>query len=95
MHQLPVRINRLHSALCSADSHAAMDAVLSLKTSSRMVGAVCLGSLASELETQLRTIPESEHSTELPRLCEHDQLWDLIDQCSHETVEQFMQEPAA
>lgn len=93
--QLPSRIGRLRIALRAADSHAAFDAVLSLKTSSRMVGAVCLGSLAAELESWLRTIPEADYRIEMPRLCEQDQLLEQIDVCSHETLEQFSAQPAA
>lgn len=95
LNQLPLRISRLHTALCSADSHAAMDAVLSLKTSSRMVGAACLGALAAELETLLRSIPEADYDAEMPRLCEQDQIWEQIDHCGHETAARFMTESAA
>lgn len=52
---LPRRLNRLHQAVECMDLKAAMDAVLSLKTSSLMVGASCLGSLAAELESELRS----------------------------------------
>jgi histidine phosphotransfer protein HptB len=52
--QLPRRLARLRRAVEAMDLDAAMDAVLSLKTSSRMVGAAHLGTLADELESILR-----------------------------------------
>lgn len=52
--QLPLRLARLRRAVEAMDLDAAMDAVLSLKTSSRMVGAAYLGTLADELESILR-----------------------------------------
>jgi HPt (histidine-containing phosphotransfer) domain-containing protein len=50
---LPRRVARLRRSVESMDFEAATDAVLSLKTSSRMVGAACLGSLAEELQSSL------------------------------------------
>ena len=52
--QLPQRLDRLRHAVEAMDLDAAMDAVLSVKTSSQMVGAAYLGMLADELETILR-----------------------------------------
>lgn len=52
--QLPRRLDRLRHAVEAMDVDAAMDAVLSIKTSSRMVGAAYLGTLADELEFVLR-----------------------------------------
>ncbi|MGA8791256.1 MAG: Hpt domain-containing protein [Paenarthrobacter sp.] len=51
---LSVRLDRLRRAVETMDHEAAMDAVLSLKTSSQMVGACRLGDLAGELEVELR-----------------------------------------
>lgn len=51
---LPLRLDRLHRAVESLDLKAAMDAVLSLKTSSLMVGACRLATLAGVLESELR-----------------------------------------
>lgn len=51
---LPLRLDRLHRAVESMDTEAAMDAVLSLKTSSLMVGACRLGALAGDLEAELQ-----------------------------------------
>ncbi|MDN4642708.1 Hpt domain-containing protein [Arthrobacter sp. PsM3] len=48
------RYQSLASSLDSGDEDAAMDAVLSLKTSSAMVGGVRLAELASELEDAIR-----------------------------------------
>ena len=47
-------INRLATSLDSGDEAAALDAVLSLKTSSAMVGGVRLAELAGELEDAIR-----------------------------------------
>lgn len=52
---LPRRLDRLGQAVQSMDYEAAMDAVLSLKTSSLMVGASRLGALAGDLEAALKT----------------------------------------
>ncbi|MCY1673824.1 Hpt domain-containing protein [Pseudarthrobacter sp. SL88] len=52
---LPGRIERLRHALTTGDLAASFDAVLSLKTSSQMVGAELLASLAIDLEAELRS----------------------------------------
>ncbi|MBT2551555.1 Hpt domain-containing protein [Arthrobacter sp. ISL-5] len=54
---LPARLDSLDRAMESLDSEAALDAVLSLKTSSLMVGASRLGVLAGDLEWKLRLCP--------------------------------------
>lgn len=54
---LPHRLDNLSRAAESMDADAAMDAVLSLKTSSMMVGASRLGVLAGDLEQRLRMSP--------------------------------------
>ncbi|WP_426998425.1 Hpt domain-containing protein [Pseudarthrobacter sp. N5] len=86
MEQLPSRISRLRWALRSGDLEAAMDAVLSLKTSSQMVGACCLGGIADELESALKKFPDSANpaSTTLSRL--GSTFLRRIDQCSGGTV---------
>ncbi|ABM09252.1 HPt (histidine-containing phosphotransfer) domain-containing protein [Pseudarthrobacter sp. PvP004] len=62
---LPWRVSRLHRALEKLDIEDAMDAVLSLKTSSHMVGAICMNRLAEELEISIRLLPGAEHLHEL------------------------------
>lgn len=62
---LPWWVRRLHLALKNRDIEDAMDAVLSLKTSSHMVGAVCMNRLATELEISMRLLPNSTHLDEL------------------------------
>ncbi|MFE4198369.1 Hpt domain-containing protein [Paenarthrobacter sp. NPDC056912] len=62
---LPWRVSRLHRALENLDLEDAMDAVLSLKTSSQMVGAVCMDRLATELEISIRLLPNGDHLDEL------------------------------
>ncbi|MEV7660564.1 Hpt domain-containing protein [Paenarthrobacter sp. NPDC089316] len=62
---LPWRVSRLHRALDNLDIEDAMDAVLSLKTSSHMVGAVCMNRLATELEMSIRLLPNASHLPEL------------------------------
>lgn len=52
--QLPRRLGRLRHALDTMDFEVAMDAVLSIKTSSQMVGAAHLSHLADQLESILR-----------------------------------------
>lgn len=62
---LPWRVSRLHRALDNLDIEDAMDAVLSLKTSSHMVGAICMERLATELEMSIRLLPSADHLHEL------------------------------
>lgn len=62
---LPWRVGRLHHALNNLDIEDAMDAVLSLKTSSHMVGAICMRRLATELEISIRLLPNAGHLQEL------------------------------
>ena len=62
---LPWRVSRLHRALDNLDMEDAMDAVLSLKTSSHMVGAICMERLATELEMSIRLLPNADHLPEL------------------------------
>ncbi|TPV48227.1 Hpt domain-containing protein [Pseudarthrobacter phenanthrenivorans] len=52
--QLPQRLQRVRLTLTTGDAKGAMDAILSLKTSSQMVGAERLAGLASDLEQSLR-----------------------------------------
>ncbi|MEJ1115983.1 Hpt domain-containing protein [Paenarthrobacter sp. CCNWLY172] len=71
---LPWRVSRLHRALENLDMEDAMDAVLSLKTSSHMVGAICINRLATELEISLRLLPNADHLNELgPQVVEIEQ----------------------
>ncbi|QHK20091.1 Hpt domain-containing protein [Pseudarthrobacter psychrotolerans] len=66
---LPQRTERLRLTLTTGDLVGALDAVLSLKTSSQMVGAERLASLAWDLEQSLRTdARNSEPDRVLPRL---------------------------
>ncbi|BCW57759.1 MULTISPECIES: hypothetical protein [Micrococcaceae] len=62
---LPWRVDRLHIASENLDIEDAMDAVLSLKTSSHMVGAICMERLAAELEISIRLLPNGDHLDEL------------------------------
>lgn len=62
---LPWRVSRLHRALENLDMDDAMDAVLSLKTSSQMVGAICMDRLATGLEVSIRLLPTSERLNDL------------------------------
>lgn len=52
---LPHRIGRLRVALTTGDLEGSVDAVLSLKTASQMVGAERLAGLAMDLEGEIRT----------------------------------------
>jgi HPt (histidine-containing phosphotransfer) domain-containing protein len=57
---LPTRVARIHSALTRRDTLAAADAILSLKTSSYMVGALGMAQHCEEMESSLRngSIPD-------------------------------------
>jgi HPt (histidine-containing phosphotransfer) domain-containing protein len=66
---LPARLERLRLALTTGDAVTAKDAVLSLKTSSQMVGAERLAGLALDLEGALRfDASEGEPYVVLPRI---------------------------
>ncbi|MCO4262565.1 Hpt domain-containing protein [Pseudarthrobacter raffinosi] len=66
---LPQRTEKLRLTLTTGDLAGAMDAVLSLKTSSQMVGAERLAGLAMDLERSLRhETLDSEPARVLPRL---------------------------
>jgi HPt (histidine-containing phosphotransfer) domain-containing protein len=68
---LPWRVSRLNRAVENLDMEDAMDAVLSLKTSSHMVGAICMNRLATELEISIRLLPNADHLDELgPQIVE-------------------------
>lgn len=65
---LPGRIERLRLALTTGDLEAAVDAVLSLKTSSQMVGAERLAALATDLEAEMRGGASPSDLMALPKL---------------------------
>ncbi|VXB76918.1 HPt (Histidine-containing phosphotransfer) domain-containing protein [Arthrobacter sp. 9AX] len=66
---LPARIEKLRLALTTGDPVGAMDAVLSLKTSSQMVGAERLAGLALDMERLLRVDHHDDGpAVVLPRL---------------------------
>ncbi|MBT2549664.1 Hpt domain-containing protein [Arthrobacter sp. ISL-65] len=54
LQMLPVRTAKLTRALLGGNQEAALDAVLSLKSTSRMAGAVRLARLCAELEGKVR-----------------------------------------
>lgn len=64
---LPERIGRLRLALTTGDWEGSFDAVLSLRTSSQMVGAGQLASLAMKLEAELRDATLADTATALPQ----------------------------
>jgi histidine phosphotransfer protein HptB len=67
--QLPQRTEKLRLALTTGDLPGSLDAVLSLKTSSQMVGAERLAEFALGLERSVRTeTRESAPDKVLPRL---------------------------
>jgi histidine phosphotransfer protein HptB len=81
---LPSRIERLRLALTTGDAVTAKDAVLSLKTSSQMVGAERLAGLALDLEWALRfDSSEDDPSVVLPRIAAIHLLG--IRQCAQQT----------
>jgi len=82
---LPHRTEKLRLTLTTGDLAGAMDAVLSLKTSSQMVGAERLAGLAMELERALRhETLDSEPARVLPRLAA-DRLRQII-RCARQTA---------
>ena len=82
---LPLRIGRLRLALTTGDLDGAVDAVLSLKTSSQMVGAERLAGLAMDLENEMRDeAARREAAVALPRLAAA--FLKPINQCSRQTL---------
>ncbi len=82
---LPHRTEKLRLTLTTGDLTGAMDAVLSLKTSSQMVGAERLAGLAMELERSLRDGDiDNEPARVLPRLAA-DRLRQII-RCARQTT---------
>ena len=82
---LPLRIGRLRLALTTGDLDGAVDAVLSLKTSSQMVGAERLAGLAMDLESAIRErLTHSDVAVALPRLAAT--YLKPINQCSRQTL---------
>lgn len=67
--QLPIRIQRLRQTLTTGDSRGSMDAVLSLRTSSQMVGAERLAGFALDLERSVHDeVRDSDPAGVLPLL---------------------------
>lgn len=82
---LPDRIGRLWRALTTGDLDGSVDAVLSLKTSSQMVGAERLASLAMALEGEIRTEAyDADIAVILPRLAAS--FLHPINRCSRQTM---------
>ena len=82
---LPLRIGKLRLALTTGDLDGAVDAILSLKTSSQMVGAERLAGLAMDLERSIREqSPRAEPSVALPQLAVN--YLRPINQCSRQTL---------
>ena len=82
---LPHRTEKVRLTLTTGDLSGAMDAVLSLKTSSQMVGAERLARLAMELERSLREEGiDVEAARILPRLAA-DRLRPII-RCARQTT---------
>lgn len=84
--QLPRRLDRLRHAVEAMDLDAALDAVLSVKTSSMMVGAAYLSTLAYELETILKHLEiHPERRAEQPPGLQL-ALLESMDACTDQTV---------
>jgi HPt (histidine-containing phosphotransfer) domain-containing protein len=83
--QMPQRLQKVRLALTTGDLPGAMDAVLSLKTASQMVGAERLAALALELEKSLREEGRTaDPAVVLPRLAaEHLR---RLKQCAQRTI---------
>lgn len=82
---LPLRIGKLRLALTTGDLEGSVDAVLSLKTSSQMVGAERLAGLALDLEGEIRTEARTaDVAVVLPHLAAT--FLRPINQCSRQTM---------
>ncbi|KNH21758.1 histidine kinase [Arthrobacter sp. ZBG10] len=82
---LPQRISRLRLALTTGDLEGSVDAVLSLKTSSQMVGAERLAGLALDLEGEIRRGARSgDIAVVLPNLAAT--FLRPIDHCGRQTI---------
>ncbi len=82
---LPERTERLRQALTTGDLKGAVDAVLSLKTSSQMVGAERLAGLAMDLEQDIRRATrDTDPAVALPQLAAAHLR--RIKQCSRQTT---------
>ncbi len=82
---LPQRTERLRQALTTGDLKGAIDAVLSLKTSSQMVGAERLAGLAMDLEQDIRRdTRDTDPAVALPQLAAAHLR--RIKQCSRQTT---------
>ncbi len=85
---LPHRIGRLGLALTSGDVDGSVDAVLSLKTSSQMVGAERLAGLARALEGEIRADGlDADSAVVLPRLAKT--FLQPISRCGRQTVDKL------
>ncbi|TLM81718.1 Hpt domain-containing protein [Pseudarthrobacter sp. NamE2] len=83
--ELPLRIERIRHTLTTGDLPGAIDAALSLKSSSQMVGAERLAGNAFDLEQALRQDPAtSDPGTALPLLAAA--YLRRIRQCSKQTT---------
>lgn len=83
--QMPSRLQKVRLALTTGDMTGSVDAVLSLKTSSQMVGAERLAGLAADLERSLREeARNADPAIVLPQLAA-DHLR-RIKQCAQRTI---------
>lgn len=82
---LPHRMNRLRLALTTGDLEGAVDAILSLKTSSQMVGAERLAEMSLDLECEIRNgVRKADVAVVLPQLAAT--YLRAIDHCGQQTV---------
>jgi hypothetical protein len=82
--QLPFRVRKLRTGLLAGDHGVAMDAVLSLKISSHMVGAARLAGMAWDLQRCVEAAGQDHPSSDLPELAVPHLL--LISACADETA---------
>lgn len=88
------RIGRLRLALTTGDLEGSVDAVLSLKTASLMVGAERLAALAMELEGEIRAgALKSDATVLLPRLAVA--FLNPINHCSRQTLHRLQSQCAS
>ena len=89
INELPLRVERLRLALTTGDIEGAEDAVLSLQTSSEMIGAVRLAALTLEVQESIYHTEPENTGTVFPRLAAA-QLRGIY-RCAQQTMDHLQQ----
>lgn len=86
--RLPHRVERISLALAGGDTDAAMDAVLSLRTSSQMAGAARLARMTLTLEQSIRGSAEHQEPDMILRTLASTHL-PVLAECARHTAQQL------